>query len=313
MLYELLDPSRLKDGGLEPNRGLLSLPEPRPGDLFFDIEGDPFALDDGDRLPLRRPRARPAGRRRQARPSTPSGRATRTARSRSTPRSTPSSGSSTSSWTGSTQDPSLHIYHYAPYEPTRARAADGPPRDARGRGRPAAARRRLRRPLPGRAPGRPRVGRELLDQEARAALRLHARGRPARRRLEHRRLRDVARGRRRGRPRRRDPRRDRALQPRRRRLHPGSCATGSRSGARELAAKLGDGRSRGRVPQDGRADARSSPSWLAARSVARAADGGHAGRREPSERRRAARAGSWPSSWPGTAARTRRPGGATST
>ena len=47
MLYELLPPSRLRDGALEPNRGLTSLPPPRPGDLFFDIEGDPFALDDG--------------------------------------------------------------------------------------------------------------------------------------------------------------------------------------------------------------------------------------------------------------------------
>jgi uncharacterized protein len=46
-LYELIDPSRLKDGTLEPCRGLLALPEPRPGDLFFDIEGDPYALDDG--------------------------------------------------------------------------------------------------------------------------------------------------------------------------------------------------------------------------------------------------------------------------
>jgi predicted RecB family nuclease len=46
-LHELIDPSRLKDGTLEPSRGLLALPEPRPGDLFFDIEGDPYALDDG--------------------------------------------------------------------------------------------------------------------------------------------------------------------------------------------------------------------------------------------------------------------------
>jgi uncharacterized protein len=45
--YELLDAARQRDGALEPNRGLTSLPEPRPGDLFFDMEGDPFALDDG--------------------------------------------------------------------------------------------------------------------------------------------------------------------------------------------------------------------------------------------------------------------------
>jgi predicted RecB family nuclease len=46
-VYELLPPSRRSDGTPEPNRGLTSLPNPRPGDLFFDIEGDPFALDDG--------------------------------------------------------------------------------------------------------------------------------------------------------------------------------------------------------------------------------------------------------------------------
>jgi uncharacterized protein len=29
------------------DRGLASLPPPSPNDLFFDIEGDPYALDDG--------------------------------------------------------------------------------------------------------------------------------------------------------------------------------------------------------------------------------------------------------------------------
>lgn len=38
--YELLLPT-------EPDRGLCLLPEPSPGDLFFDIEGDPFEGDDG--------------------------------------------------------------------------------------------------------------------------------------------------------------------------------------------------------------------------------------------------------------------------
>jgi predicted RecB family nuclease len=44
---ELLAPERDEDGALIPDRGLLVLPEPSPNDLFFDIEGDPFALDDG--------------------------------------------------------------------------------------------------------------------------------------------------------------------------------------------------------------------------------------------------------------------------
>lgn len=46
-LYELLPPSQSKDGTLEPGKGMLGLPAPSEGDLFFDIEGDPFANDDG--------------------------------------------------------------------------------------------------------------------------------------------------------------------------------------------------------------------------------------------------------------------------
>ena len=42
MLSELIPPARGRDGGLIPNQGLLLLPEPSSGDLFFDIEGDPF-------------------------------------------------------------------------------------------------------------------------------------------------------------------------------------------------------------------------------------------------------------------------------
>ena len=39
-IYELLAP-------VEPERGLAKLPPPDQGDLFFDIEGDPYAFDDG--------------------------------------------------------------------------------------------------------------------------------------------------------------------------------------------------------------------------------------------------------------------------
>ena len=45
--WELLEPERGDDGALVPDRGLLVLPERTTHDLFFDIEGDPFALDDG--------------------------------------------------------------------------------------------------------------------------------------------------------------------------------------------------------------------------------------------------------------------------
>lgn len=45
IMYELQLPP---DGGaVEPERGLATLPEPSAGDLFLDIEGDPYAFDDG--------------------------------------------------------------------------------------------------------------------------------------------------------------------------------------------------------------------------------------------------------------------------
>ncbi len=47
VLWELLPLERAKDGTPVPMRGLLGLPNPSPGDLFLDLEGDPFALDDG--------------------------------------------------------------------------------------------------------------------------------------------------------------------------------------------------------------------------------------------------------------------------
>ena len=44
-IHELLLP---KPGEpIEPERGLATLPLPDPGDLFLDLEGDPYALDDG--------------------------------------------------------------------------------------------------------------------------------------------------------------------------------------------------------------------------------------------------------------------------
>ena len=42
--YELLPPV---GDAIDPERGLAILPPPSPGDLFFDIEGDPYAFEDG--------------------------------------------------------------------------------------------------------------------------------------------------------------------------------------------------------------------------------------------------------------------------
>ena len=44
--YEILEPERDGDGALVANRGLLALPEPVTGDLFFDIEGARYYSED---------------------------------------------------------------------------------------------------------------------------------------------------------------------------------------------------------------------------------------------------------------------------
>ena len=45
--YRLLEPERDAEGALVANRGLLALPEPADGDLFFDIEGARYWSEDG--------------------------------------------------------------------------------------------------------------------------------------------------------------------------------------------------------------------------------------------------------------------------
>ena len=50
--YELLEPDRDKEGALIPNRGLLALPQPCAGDLFFDIEGARYYTEDDNEFGL---------------------------------------------------------------------------------------------------------------------------------------------------------------------------------------------------------------------------------------------------------------------
>ena len=45
-ISERIEPPRDREDELVPNQGLLMLPEPSAGDLFFDIEGDPFFESD---------------------------------------------------------------------------------------------------------------------------------------------------------------------------------------------------------------------------------------------------------------------------
>ena len=123
-VYELLDPTLLPDGALEPDRGLASLPEPRPGDLFFDIEGDPFALDDGvDYLfGILEPGLRDA----DGEPTFHAfwavdehGGVTLASEKRAFEQTIDLMIDRLS------RDPSIHIYHYAPYETTAAQRLMG--------------------------------------------------------------------------------------------------------------------------------------------------------------------------------------------
>jgi predicted RecB family nuclease len=116
-IHELVEPSRQKDGTLEPNRGLLALPKPRPGDLFFDIEGDPYAFDDGvDYLfgvlepGLLDANGQPTFHAFWARDE--HGRVTLDAEKRAF------DALMALFLDRLERDPSIHIYHYAPYEPT---------------------------------------------------------------------------------------------------------------------------------------------------------------------------------------------------
>ena len=175
--YEFLDEERDTANELVPNRGLSALPPPSPDDLFFDIEGDPFAFWEGleylfgiwDGAEYRQFWAMDRDAEKQQFQQVMD--------------------LFFDHWK---QHPDMHIYHYGVVRAEPAEDARRPPRDAAGRARPAAARWRFRRSVPGRAPGRAGRRRALLDQEPRAAVRLQARDRAARRELEHRRVREDA-------------------------------------------------------------------------------------------------------------------------
>jgi len=106
--YELLVPESGQP--LEPERGLGSLPEPSSGDLFFDIEGDPYALDDG--LDYLFGVLESGGRFHAFWSRDEAGEFTLDAERRAFERLMDFF------MTRLEADPSLHIYHYAPYEPT---------------------------------------------------------------------------------------------------------------------------------------------------------------------------------------------------
>jgi uncharacterized protein len=127
-LWELAEPTRLRDGTLEPDRGLLALPEPRPGDLFFDIEGDPYAADEGidylfgvlePGVTERGPDGGTQPRFHAIWSRDADGAVTEAAERAAFERLMDLFADRVA------RDPSIHIYHYAPYEPTALRRLMG--------------------------------------------------------------------------------------------------------------------------------------------------------------------------------------------
>ena len=95
--------------------GLAALPPADPGDLFFDFEGDPLYTEGTARA---RAPARSGASTTCSAGSTRARRSRACGRTRSRKNASPSSASSTSSMLHRAAHPGMHIYHYAPYEPT---------------------------------------------------------------------------------------------------------------------------------------------------------------------------------------------------
>jgi predicted RecB family nuclease len=106
--HELLLPGPGAD--LEPERGLASLPEPSPNDLFFDIEGDPYAFEDGLDYLFGVLEANGTFHAFWSRDE--AGEFSLAAEQRAFERLIDFIVERLA------QDPTLHVYHYAPYEPT---------------------------------------------------------------------------------------------------------------------------------------------------------------------------------------------------
>jgi predicted RecB family nuclease len=106
--YELLLPGPGNPADLE--RGLATLPPPSPNDLYFDIEGDPYALEDGLDYLFGVLEANGTFHAFWARDE--NGEFTLAAEQQAFERLMDFIGGRLAA------DPTLHVYHYAPYEPT---------------------------------------------------------------------------------------------------------------------------------------------------------------------------------------------------
>ena len=125
-ISERIEPPRDREGELVPNQGLLMLPEPSAGDLFFDIEGDPFfESDEVDGIDYLFGVIEPGRRDEDGQPafhafwSIEEGTVTTGAERRAFETFIDLVMNRLDS------DPNLHIYHYAPYEPTAVKRLAG--------------------------------------------------------------------------------------------------------------------------------------------------------------------------------------------
>ena len=126
VLSERIPPPRDRDGALVPNQGLLMLPEPSPGDLFFDIEGDPFfGSDEVDGIEYLFGVIEPGRTDAAGQPSfhafwsIEGGTVTTNGERRAFEAFIDLVMDRLAS------DPNLHVYHYAPYEPTAVKRLAG--------------------------------------------------------------------------------------------------------------------------------------------------------------------------------------------
>ena len=125
-ISELIEPPRDREGELVPNQGLLMLPEPSASDLFFDIEGDPFfESDEVDGIDYLFGVIEPGRPDADGQPffhafwSIEEGTVTTGAERRAFEAFIDLVSDRLEA------DPNLHIYHYAPYEPTAVKRLAG--------------------------------------------------------------------------------------------------------------------------------------------------------------------------------------------
>ena len=126
VISERVAPLRDREGVLAPNQGLLMLPKPSPGDLFFDMEGDPFfSSDEVDGIEYLFGVIEPDRESASGEPafhsfwSIEDGTVTNTGERRAFEKFMDLVIDRLA------VDPNLHIYHYAPYEPTAVKRLAG--------------------------------------------------------------------------------------------------------------------------------------------------------------------------------------------